>query len=120
METNRGPKDFQYDQVFTPEHGQEKVFEDTNVSQDCFVLVCLFVFFSRGKYMFFLKQKIFVRKSRGKYKVNQSRERKLQIVSRTRSSSVEMLHLVLRDGPLETIWGGGGGEVQKKIHAREN
>ena len=45
METNRGPKDFQYDQVFTPEHGQEKVFEDTNVSQDCFVLVCLFVIF---------------------------------------------------------------------------
>ena len=32
VETNRGPKDFQYDQVFTPEHGQEKVFEDTNVS----------------------------------------------------------------------------------------
>lgn len=30
VETNRGPKDFQYDQVFTPEHGQEKVFEDTN------------------------------------------------------------------------------------------
>lgn len=32
VETNRGPKDFQYDAVFTPEHGQEKVFEDTNVS----------------------------------------------------------------------------------------
>ena len=32
VETSRGPKDFQYDQVFTPEHGQEKVFEDTNVS----------------------------------------------------------------------------------------
>lgn len=30
VETNRGPKDFQYDAVFTPEHGQEKVFEDTN------------------------------------------------------------------------------------------
>ncbi|KAM7449659.1 hypothetical protein ABFA07_002571 [Porites harrisoni] len=30
VETSRGPKDFQYDQVFTPEHGQEKVFEDTN------------------------------------------------------------------------------------------
>lgn len=30
VETNRGPKDFQYDQVFTPEHGQDKVFEDTN------------------------------------------------------------------------------------------
>ena len=34
VETSRGPKDFQYDQVFTPEHGQEKVFEDTNVSAD--------------------------------------------------------------------------------------
>ena len=32
VETARGPKDFQYDQVFTPDHGQEKVFEDTNVS----------------------------------------------------------------------------------------
>lgn len=32
VETPRGPKDFQYDQVFTPDHGQEKVFEDTNVS----------------------------------------------------------------------------------------
>ena len=32
IETARGPKDFQYDQVFTPDHGQEKVFEDTNVS----------------------------------------------------------------------------------------
>ena len=31
VETNRGPKDFQYDQVFTPDHGQERVFEDTNV-----------------------------------------------------------------------------------------
>lgn len=30
VETPRGPKDFQYDQVFTPDHGQEKVFEDTN------------------------------------------------------------------------------------------
>ena len=27
----------------------------------------------------------------------------------------------LRDGPLENLWGGGGaGEVQKKIRAREN
>ena len=34
VETQRGPKDFQYDQVFTPDHGQEKVFEDTNVSFD--------------------------------------------------------------------------------------
>ena len=26
-----------------------------------------------------------------------------------------------RDGPLENLWGGGGGEVQKKnIRAREN
>ena len=33
VETARGPKDFQYDQVFTPDHGQEKVFEDTNVSR---------------------------------------------------------------------------------------
>ncbi|KAJ7388812.1 hypothetical protein OS493_035596 [Desmophyllum pertusum] len=30
VETSRGPRDFQYDQVFTPNHGQEKVFEDTN------------------------------------------------------------------------------------------
>ena len=29
---------------------------------------------------------------------------------------------VFRDGPLEKLWGGGGGEgeVQKKIHAGEN
>ena len=28
----------------------------------------------------------------------------------------------VRDGPLENLWGegGGGGEVQKKIRAREN
>lgn len=30
VETSRGPKDFQYDAVFTPDHGQDKVFEDTN------------------------------------------------------------------------------------------
>lgn len=32
IQTNRGPKDFQYDAVFTPDLSQEKVFEDTNVS----------------------------------------------------------------------------------------
>ena len=26
----------------------------------------------------------------------------------------------IRDGPLENLWGGGAGEVQKKILAREN
>ncbi|XP_057300384.1 early endosome antigen 1-like [Hydractinia symbiolongicarpus] len=30
IQTNRGPKDFQYDAVFTPDLSQEKVFEDTN------------------------------------------------------------------------------------------
>uniref|UniRef100_A0A7M5X8X7 Kinesin motor domain-containing protein n=1 Tax=Clytia hemisphaerica TaxID=252671 RepID=A0A7M5X8X7_9CNID len=30
IQTARGPKDFQYDAVFTPDHNQEKVFEDTN------------------------------------------------------------------------------------------
>lgn len=27
----RGIKEFQFDQVFTPEHSQERVFEDTKV-----------------------------------------------------------------------------------------
>ena len=27
---------------------------------------------------------------------------------------------LLRDGPLENLWGAGGGEVQKNIGAREN
>ena len=99
METSRGPKDFQYDQVFTPEHGQEKVFEDTNVSlvfckYMFLVFVCLFVPFSIGKYIFFVKQKILVKNSRAKYKVNQSIQRKLQIISRTRSNSAKALHLV--------------------------
>ena len=26
---------------------------------------------------------------------------------------------LLRDGPLENLWGGGGGEVQKNIFAQE-
>ena len=26
---------------------------------------------------------------------------------------------VLRDGPLENLWGGGAGDVQKNIRARE-
>lgn len=97
METSRGPKDFQYDQVFTPEHGQEKVFEDTNVSLvfcKYMFFFCLFVPFSIGKYISFLKQKILVKNSTGKYKVNQSIQRKLQIFSRTRSNSAKALHLV--------------------------
>lgn len=40
VETPRGPKDFQYDQVFTPDHGQEKVFEDTNVSTTVSIQMC--------------------------------------------------------------------------------
>ena len=40
VETPRGPKDFQYDQVFTPDHGQEKVFEDTNVSTTVSIEMC--------------------------------------------------------------------------------
>lgn len=40
VETPRGPKDFQYDQVFTPDHGQEKVFEDTNVSGTMSIQMC--------------------------------------------------------------------------------
>lgn len=40
VETPRGPKDFQYDQVFTPDHGQEKVFEDTNVSTTVTIQIC--------------------------------------------------------------------------------
>ena len=32
VETSCSPEDFQYDEVFTTEHGQDKVFEDTNVS----------------------------------------------------------------------------------------
>ena len=31
VDSNRGLKEFQYDQVFMPEASQEKVFEDTNV-----------------------------------------------------------------------------------------
>ena len=37
-------------------------------------------------------------------------------VTRTLGNS----NLALRDGPLENLWGGGGGEVQKNIRAREN
>lgn len=29
--TARGPKEFQFDQMFTPDHTQEQVFEDTRV-----------------------------------------------------------------------------------------
>ena len=36
IDTQRGPKDFQFDQIFVPEHGQERVFEDTNVSKQSF------------------------------------------------------------------------------------
>ena len=32
IQSQRGLKEFSFDQVFTPEHSQEKVFEDTNVS----------------------------------------------------------------------------------------
>lgn len=32
VQTARGPKDFQYDAVFTASDTQERVFEDTNVS----------------------------------------------------------------------------------------
>ena len=32
VDTQRGPKEFQYDAVFMPESTQEKVFEDTSVS----------------------------------------------------------------------------------------
>ena len=31
VRTAKGVKEFQFDQVFTPEHSQEKVFEDTKV-----------------------------------------------------------------------------------------
>ena len=33
---------------------------------------------------------------------------------------VFFINTAVRDGPLEKLWGGGAGEVQKKIHAREN
>lgn len=33
VRTPRGSKEFQFDQVFTEEHSQERVFEDTNVSK---------------------------------------------------------------------------------------
>ena len=29
-------------------------------------------------------------------------------------------HVVVRDGPLENLWGGGGAKYKKKIRAREN
>ena len=32
VDAQRGPKEFQYDQVFMPDSSQEKVFEDTSVS----------------------------------------------------------------------------------------
>ena len=32
MDTHRGPREFQYDSVFMPDSTQEKVFEDTSVS----------------------------------------------------------------------------------------
>lgn len=32
IQTQRGLKEFSFDQVFTPDHSQEKVFEDTSVS----------------------------------------------------------------------------------------
>jgi hypothetical protein len=31
VRTSKALKEFQFDQVFTPEHSQEKVFEDTKV-----------------------------------------------------------------------------------------
>ena len=31
VKTQRGVKDFQFDQVFMEQHSQERVFEDTNV-----------------------------------------------------------------------------------------
>ena len=36
--SQRGVKDFQYDQVFMEDSTQEKVFEDTNVSVDVVVM----------------------------------------------------------------------------------
>ena len=38
VDAQRGPKEFQYDQVFMPDSSQEKVFEDTSVSFDFFYL----------------------------------------------------------------------------------
>jgi len=32
IESQRGPKEFQFDQVFMPEVSQDKIFEDANVS----------------------------------------------------------------------------------------
>ena len=41
VDSTRGPKDFNFDQVFMPESTQEKVFEDTNVRTDTCLFVCL-------------------------------------------------------------------------------
>jgi chromosome segregation ATPase len=51
VQTARGPKDFQYDAVFTSEHDQVKVFEDTNHLVQSAVdgyNVCLFAYGQTG------------------------------------------------------------------------
>ncbi|CAM9204936.1 unnamed protein product [Chrysoparadoxa australica] len=51
VDSNRGPKEFVYDTVFTPDHSQEQVFEDTkNLIQSSFdgYNVCLFAYGQTG------------------------------------------------------------------------